>query len=278
MFTVGLGVPADIERDDRDGGAVHVVAELAGTVVGTGRLVAGNGAEAGVGTVGRMAVVAGGRGRGAGAAMLAALESAAIVAGLTSVTLHAQLPARRFYQRAGYTAVGPVYLEAGLEHVTMTKQLATLRPVADSDSDALIELISTCWAAYPGCVMDVDGEEPWLRSPATAYRSWGATMWVLVDQGRLIACVGLKPGGRSAELKSLYVAPAARRRGLGAALSDLVETEARRRGYDALDLWSDTRFTDAHRLYEGLGYRRSPVTRELHDRSQTSEFHFQRPL
>jgi predicted GNAT family N-acyltransferase len=31
--------------------------------------------------------------------------------------------ARPFYDRLGYTAVGDVYLEAGIEHVTMRKEL-----------------------------------------------------------------------------------------------------------------------------------------------------------
>ena len=37
--------------------------------------------------------------------------------------LHAQLTARRFYERAGYAAVGEEYLEAGIAHVTMRREL-----------------------------------------------------------------------------------------------------------------------------------------------------------
>jgi predicted GNAT family N-acyltransferase len=39
------------------------------------------------------------------------------------VELHAQLTARRFYESAGYTAVGDVYEEAGIAHVTMRRRL-----------------------------------------------------------------------------------------------------------------------------------------------------------
>jgi len=274
VFTVGQGVPVGIERDERDAGAVHVVAERDGDVIGTGRLVV----DGRLGVVGRMAVLPGVRGGGVGAALLSALEGEAFGAGLASVTLHAQLTARRFYELAGYTAIGPTYLEAGIEHVTMEKSLPVLRPVTDADSAALIGLISACWAEYPGCVMDVDGEEPWLRAPATAYRGWDATMWVVTRDGAVVACVGLKALVDGAELKSLYVAPAARRRGLGRRLTDLVEGEARRRGHRRLELWSDTRFTHAHRLYERLGYRRLPDVRELHDRSATVEFHYGKAL
>jgi hypothetical protein len=45
-----------------------------------------------------------------------------------------------------------------------------------------------------------------------------------------------------------------------------------------MELWSDTRFLDAHRLYERLGYRRTGRTRELHDLSDTVEYEFDKPL
>ena len=37
--------------------------------------------------------------------------------------MHAQLSALSFYQRQGYTAVGPVFLEAGIDHLEMRKLL-----------------------------------------------------------------------------------------------------------------------------------------------------------
>jgi len=43
-------------------------------------------------------------------------------------------------------------------------------------------------------------------------------------------------------------------------------------------LWTDTRFTDAHRLYERLGYARLDETRALHDRSGTVEYHYRKTI
>jgi putative acetyltransferase len=80
------------------------------------------------------------------------------------------------------------------------------------------------------------------------------------------------------ELRKLYVAQAARRRGLGGQLCDLVEAEARACGAVFIELWSDTRFTDAHRLYERRGYIRGAETRALHDLSQTIEYYFRKTL
>jgi GNAT superfamily N-acetyltransferase len=154
-----------------------------------------------------------------------------------------------------------------------------LRPVADDDSAALIALIGGCWSAYPGVILDVDGEEPWLRAPASAYLDWDGRMWVATRADVLLGCVGSRPRGRGVvELKSLYVHARARRGGLGSRLTRLVEGEARSAGARRIELWSDTRFLDAHRFYQRLGYRRTGRTRDLDDLSDTTEYEFARAL
>ena len=69
-------------------------------------------------------------------AVLHALLLAAAARGQTAVELHAQLTARRFYERAGYVAVGRPYDKAGIAHVTMRRELADpaeTRPVRPSE-------------------------------------------------------------------------------------------------------------------------------------------------
>ena len=276
VFTIGQGVPVSIERDDLDATADHALALLDGRVVGTGRLLAG---DDGIGRVGRMAVLDEVRGHGVGAAVLRFLEGRAADRGLREIELHAQSHACGFYARAGYEPVGAEYEEAGIPHRTMRKPLPVLRDVRDDDAAALIELIGGCWSEYPGCVLDIDAEEPWLRAPAAAYARWSGRMWVVELDGVVRACVGLKPlEAGVAELKSLYVAAPARRRGVGERLTRLVEAEARRLGCTRIELWSDTRFAAAHHLYERLGYTRLPHTRDLHDLSNTTEYAFARSL
>jgi predicted GNAT family N-acyltransferase len=120
VFVEEQGVPAGIEQDAHDATAVHALARNEdGRVVATGRLLVRDGR----GVIGRMAVDASARGRGHGADVLAELHRQAVALGLTEVELHAQLPARGFYERAGYTAVGDVYEEAGIAHVTMRRPL-----------------------------------------------------------------------------------------------------------------------------------------------------------
>jgi predicted GNAT family N-acyltransferase len=76
-----------------------------------------------LGQIGRMAADRAVRGRGHGAAVLAELHRQAARRGLAEVELHAQLTARRFYERAGYAAVGEVYEEAGIAHITMRRHV-----------------------------------------------------------------------------------------------------------------------------------------------------------
>ncbi len=153
-----------------------------------------------------------------------------------------------------------------------------IRDARDADAGGLIDLIGAIYAEYPGCVLDVDGEAPHLRRPASAFSDWGGRLWVAEHDGRLVACAGFADAGDAIELKHLYVAAAARRRGLGTHLTRLVERAAGTMGRRCIDLWTDTRFTDAHRMYERLGYVRGALTRELHDLSGSVEYQYRKHL
>lgn len=274
VFVVEQGVPADIEVDAADTGAVHVLAATAdGDVLGTGRYVV----RGGHAVVGRMAVAARARGAGVGTALLRRLEVLAADAGLGEVRLHAQASAEGFYRRAGYAVTGQEFVEAGIEHVPMAKALPVIREAADTDAQALAGLIALTWAAYPNCVLDVAGEEPWLLAPRTSYDEAGGTLWVVTLDGRVVGCGGVKwPGG--AELKSLYVAASARRHGIAGRLVRRVEEAARLSGAAIVGLWSDSRFVEAHAFYARQGYAPTGATRDLHDRSGTTEHEFTKLL
>ena len=70
-----------------------------------------------------MDVLASHRKTGAGAAVLAALEREAASHGIPLIKLSAQLHARGFYERCGYTAHGDIYDDVGIPHIDMDKQL-----------------------------------------------------------------------------------------------------------------------------------------------------------
>jgi predicted GNAT family N-acyltransferase len=123
VFVLEQGVPAELERDDADATAVHALSrDDAGRVLATGRLLP-DAAGPGRAVIGRMAADPAARGRGHGAAVLAVLHREAAARGQAEVELHAQVTARRFYERAGYTPVGEEYEEAGIRHITMRRRL-----------------------------------------------------------------------------------------------------------------------------------------------------------
>lgn len=153
-----------------------------------------------------------------------------------------------------------------------------IREARDADAEGLIALIGACWAEYEGCILDVDGEVPELRAIATWFAARGGRFWVGEADGRIVASVGFVPAGSGVELCKLYVDRSRRRAGLGSRLVGLVEAAAGERGAGFVELWSDTRFLDAHRLYERLGYVRRPGTRVLGDLSNTVEYHYCKAL
>jgi ribosomal protein S18 acetylase RimI-like enzyme len=155
----------------------------------------------------------------------------------------------------------------------------TLRPSRDDDAPGIIALVAACWAEYPGCVMDLDGENPELRRFASYCAAGGGAAWVAEESGEIagmIAAVPLGPG--EWEVKRLYVDGASRGTGLARRLLALAESHARDGGAQRLVLWTDTRFDRAHRFYERESYIRAGPIRALGDRSNSLEFRYAKPL
>jgi YbgC/YbaW family acyl-CoA thioester hydrolase len=114
-------IPADMEWDEADDGAVHAVAfNRLGRGLATGRMLEH---VPGVAKIGRMAVLASSRHGGVGRAVLDALLEAARARGEREAVLHAQLSAAPFYERAGFVRRGPEFDEAGIAHVEMLRAI-----------------------------------------------------------------------------------------------------------------------------------------------------------
>ena len=114
-------IPIEMEWDEGDADAVHAVAiNRFGRPLATGRLLQH---APGVARIGRMAVIQAVRGGGVGRLVLDALMQAAQAHGERDVRLHAQTSAQGFYARAGFKPAGPVFDEAGIAHVEMTRAL-----------------------------------------------------------------------------------------------------------------------------------------------------------
>lgn len=117
VFIEEQGIPAQLEWDGRDAECRHVLAQTPRKEpVGTGRIDP-------EGRIGRMAVLAPWRGQGIGTALLDALIHIAREGGQRKVLLHAQLEVSGLYRKAGFSAIGAPFIEAGIRHVLMEKFL-----------------------------------------------------------------------------------------------------------------------------------------------------------
>jgi predicted GNAT family N-acyltransferase len=121
VFVVEQGVPEELEIDDDDRRATHVVAVGEAGVIGTLRMVRHDRTA----KIGRMAVSASWRRTGIGRALMEFAAVAALRDGVEEIILAAQLPARRFYQQLGYVEEGDVFFDANLPRVRMRKRLAS---------------------------------------------------------------------------------------------------------------------------------------------------------
>ncbi|MCC6830697.1 MAG: GNAT family N-acetyltransferase [Thermoleophilia bacterium] len=120
VFCAEQGVPLDEERDAHDATALHLVAFAGGDLVGTCRLLAGDG----LWKLGRMAVRRSARGTGVGLALLAEAERQALARGARRLGFTAQTQAIGFYRRGGYRTLGGIFDDAGIPHVWMERPLA----------------------------------------------------------------------------------------------------------------------------------------------------------
>ncbi len=116
VFVVEQQVPEEDEWDDLDQVAVHFLATdiSNGLAVGTARFLPS-------GKITRMAVRQPYRHRGVGSRLLAAVLQYAANHGFDKVYLDAQISAIGFYERFGFVREGEIFLDAGIEHVRMTK-------------------------------------------------------------------------------------------------------------------------------------------------------------
>ena len=120
VFIEEQHVPEALEWDGEDAQAAHLLARDAeGNPMGTVRIVW----HAAAAHIGRMAVLAAWRGRGVGRDLLHSALQIARERGLKLAYLNAQTYAVPFYARAGFVVQGEEFLDAGIPHRYMTRNL-----------------------------------------------------------------------------------------------------------------------------------------------------------
>lgn len=120
VFIDEQGVSEAEEMDGKDADALHLLACDGDEPVGTARiLISGD-----TGKIGRVCVLAPARGTGLGAALIdAAMDQLRGQPGIARAKLSSQTHAIGFYEKLGFTARGGEYLDAGIPHRDMFRDL-----------------------------------------------------------------------------------------------------------------------------------------------------------
>ena len=126
VFMHEQGVSEEAEFDGLDDRCQHLLAVIGDRAIGTLRL---RQIDDHLAKIERVVVLKQERGRHVGAKMMVAALNLARELGHTTVKLHAQTQAEKFYGRLGFMAYGDIFDEDGLPHIAMQADLTTTGPV-----------------------------------------------------------------------------------------------------------------------------------------------------
>ncbi len=147
-----------------------------------------------------------------------------------------------------------------------------------ADARGVVELIGRVYAEY-GFVYEPEVEVPDLFRFDQHYAAPRGAFFVVREDGVVVGSVGVERlDAGSAEVHRLYLDARLRGRGTGRALLERALEWCRAQNIPRLILWSDTRFDQAHRLYERMGFQRTGERVLPDDLNQTREYGFERPV
>lgn len=124
VFVKEQGVPLEDEFDQFDslnGSSEHILAYYDDKPVGTGRIRWVDD----LGKLERICILEAYRKFGLGKVIIKALEIIAEEKGISKVKLHGQTHAEGFYHKLGYQTSSNMFMEDGIPHILMTKELTT---------------------------------------------------------------------------------------------------------------------------------------------------------
>lgn len=116
VFIEEQNVPVELEWDGLDPDCTHFIVRSNSQTIATARLKPD-------GQIGRMAVAKHYRNLGIGSKLLNKILSHAKESGITHVFLHAQVRVVGFYQKFGFIAKGEKFMDAGIPHRAMYKNI-----------------------------------------------------------------------------------------------------------------------------------------------------------
>lgn len=120
VFVTEQGIPEDIELDDRENEALHMVVQDGAKVIGTARVMFLDNGQA---KLERMAILKPYRRQGIGSKVIAFINEELRNRQVKQVILHAMYSVVAFYQHCGFETSGPTFWEAGIKHIKMQRNL-----------------------------------------------------------------------------------------------------------------------------------------------------------
>ncbi|MDR3687818.1 MAG: GNAT family N-acetyltransferase [Fimbriimonas sp.] len=172
----------------------------------------------------------------------------------------------------------------------------SIRQASGADSPGIVDVIRAVFDEYE-FTWEPEGYHADLYALDAHYDGVCDRFFVAEIEGRIVGTIALEtfepiPGvsgsvpvidgfyrvaGSDCSLERLYVHPDARRQGVGQALTEHIIALAQAEGRKQMEIWSDKRFGDAHRLYGRFG---AAVVgdRICHDPDQSPEWGLAIPL
>lgn len=140
------------------------------------------------------------------------------------------------------------------------------------DAAAVVRVVRAVFDEY-GFTWEPDGYCADIHDVPGHYVDRGSAFWVARVNGDVVGCAGVSVHDGVGELHRMYLLRAHRGQGIGQRLLDVCVDEVKRRGVEAMRIWSDVLLPDAHRLYLKNGFERRGE-RICDDPDQSREYGF----
>lgn len=128
-----------------------------------------------------------------------------------------------------------------------------IRLYEKGDEPAICAVIRTIFDEF-GFTWEDGGYNSDTEDVQAFYVDAGGAFWVMEVDGKVVGTGGYMPEGEGVcELCRLYLAKEYRGRGLGRRFYEYIVERCREAGFVKMEIWSDVKLTDAHKLYERSG-------------------------
>jgi GNAT superfamily N-acetyltransferase len=148
----------------------------------------------------------------------------------------------------------------------MTAEDFVVRKAREEDLPQLIHLLAEDTVGSHGDTVDPDAFEDYLRAFHVIDQAPQEQLFVAERNGEIVATYQMTflrtlrgRGAMDAQVEAVHTRADCRGQGIGRALMDHAQQEARRRDCRLLQLTSNAARTDAHRFYERAGFTRTHI-------------------